>query len=786
MAKVFVDREYELERLAGFLERASGGSPTFVFISGEAGVGKADLVDHFYGLNEDKLVPFSHYANRDQRAVPYHAFNHFIERFAAMDERALGEEVAALLTKIGGLLSTKSSLVGDVAKEREVMFEAFSEFFQSVSRDRMISLFIENFQWCDEGSILLVQHLAQQLESCNLLFIATYRPEELEETSDTVHPITGLMATLMMEDKLNTFIVERFDIEGTGKMLSALLGIPEVPANFLEFVYEESQGSPMYVSELVEDMLQTGTLDVTRPHWAEEFDPEEVRTPGGMKDIISRRLDHIDRDLYDVLRTASVIGSTFAISDLAELTDRPVVELSASMSEAIEKQILYEVLDRAEESYAFDHSKIKDVLYESLDGTDRKALHMKIGAMYEERNRPLELAYSLAHHFTRAEDLARGYRYSRLSGDLALGAHSPTEAFKYYSGALKLITGTKLLKGMPEERVGLLVTIGEIAYIIGKWDKAVQTLEQAVLSAREVRHDELIAKSLIALSDIIRFKAVDNPRSLELYSEALEISEKAGSDGMIAKANRGMGYIHWREGEFDEAEEHYEITIKSAEKAGNKRLVGAANTELGNLMSSKGELEESVKRFATAIKILEEEKDMYELARAYNNLGDTYLQLHDWDKAIEIFDKCGEIAGEYGLKDFQGWALFNAAEALAKKGELEKALENCERAKIILTKLNDQVGLEGIEKNLGTIYRFKKDWDKAEEHFARSHQMTVEMGFPHPETEVLLEWGSMYLDKGDESRAKEVLEKAVEIALKIDAKEIAVKAKALMKDGGIS
>ena len=95
------------------------------------------------------------------------------------------------------------------------------------------------------------------------------------------------------------------------------------------------------------------------------------------------------------------------------------------------------------------------------------------------------------------------------------------------------------------------------------------------------------------------------------------------------------------------------------------------------------------------------------------------------------------------------------------------------------------MGLEGIEKNLGTIYRFKKDWEKSEEHFERAKQMTEEMGYPHPQAEVLLEWGSMYLDKGDKARAKEVLEKAVGIAVKIEAKEIEVKAKALMKDGGI-
>jgi predicted ATPase len=511
MAKVFVNRKFELERLDSSLNEASGGSPTFVFISGEAGVGKAELVDHFFDQRETALVPFSYGATRQQRTIPYHAFTGFLDRFSKMDERDLGDEASARLTKILGMLGSKTSLVGDVAKEREVLFDAFAQFFQSVSRERVIALHIDNFQWCDEGSILLVQHLAQNLEGCRLLFLVSYRPEELEETADTVHPITGLMATLMMQDRLNTVMVERFGRDRTGEMLAALLGIEEMPETFLDFIYGETEGSPMYITGLVGDMLESGIIDLSRPHWAEEFDPEEVRTPGGVKDIISRRLDHVDEELHDVLRVASVLDATFSIADLAALTECDSKELSRSMSEAVERQILFEVLDASEESYSFDHTKIRAVLYESLEPSRKKQLHGKMGGILEARNRPLELAYLLAHHFSEAGDLSRGYRYARLSGNLALGSHAPTEAYGYYNSALRLITDSELLKELPKERVELLILIGEVGYTIGKWDEAVKSLENAVISSRELGDDLLMVNSLIALGDIIRFKAVTIP-----------------------------------------------------------------------------------------------------------------------------------------------------------------------------------------------------------------------------------------------------------------------------------
>lgn len=781
---VFVDRKDELKRLDSYLADASEGNPTFIFISGEAGVGKAFLVEHFLNLNKENMAIFSYGATAEQRAVPYHAFAVFMERFSKMEDKDIGEIAAARLTKLRGMLGTEVSIVGDVAKEREVLFETFGQFFQSVSKERTIALFIDNLQWCDEGSILLIQHLAQQLEGCQLLLIATYRPEELDDTEETVHPITGLMATLMMQDRLNAFLLERFGEPETAQMLAAILG-SDAPDNFVSFIHEKTEGSPIYIVELVGSILEQGIIDTSKPHW-DEFDPESVRTPGGVKDIISRRLDHIDDDIHDILRIASVLGSFFSISDLCQFTECSESDLSKSMSEMIERKIVYEVLDSAKETYSFDHSKIRDVLYESLEPERKKELHRKIGEMLEARNRPLDFAYSMARHFYEAGDIMRGYRYTRLSGDLALGSHAPGEAYAHYMNALDLLQGSEFESELAKDRVELLTQIGDIGYRLGDWEKAISSLEEALSLARVLSDDRLIVNSLVALGDIIRFQASDNPRSLKIFGEALEIAEKAGFDDKIAEAHRGLGYVRWREGEFDKAARHYEVMIASAEKTGDRKMLGSAHVDMGNLFSSKGELSEAITQYEAAIKILEEEKSFFELARANNNIGDVFLQTKNWDKAIENFTKCGEIAEEVGLKDMMAWSLFNTAEALAKKGELDLALENCERAKIILIKMDDKVGLQGVEKNMAIIYRFMKDWDKAETHFEIAVKMAEELNYPHANAEVLIEEGQMFIDKGDKVKAKKSLDKAIAITKKIEAREMEARARKVMEDGGIT
>ncbi|MCK4266775.1 MAG: tetratricopeptide repeat protein, partial [Thermoplasmata archaeon] len=248
-----------------------------------------------------------------------------------------------------------------------------------------------------------------------------------------------------------------------------------------------------------------------------------------------------------------------------------------------------------------------------------------------------------------------------------------------------------------------------------------------------------------------------------------------------AVAHRGLGYVHWREGLFDKAIQHYKKCIVSAKKTGDKRILGEINIEMGNATSGKGDLSGAAEHYKEAIRLLEATEHYSELSRAYNNLGDISLQRQEWDEAIQYFQKCGKAAEKIGYKNMLAWALFNMAEAQAKKGELVPALEKTEKAVIMLRKLGDQNGLSGAEKNLGIIYRFMKDWDRSREHFEIAVRLQEEMNNPQPLAETYIEYGAMNVDKGDPDRARSLMQKAIDISVQIQAKEFEKRARKLMK-----
>ena len=174
--------------------------------------------------------------------------------------------------------------------------------------------------------------------------------------------------------------------------------------------------------------------------------------------------------------------------------------------------------------------------------------------------------------------------------------------------------------------------------------------------------------------------------------------------------------------------------------------------ELGNVYNQWGELEKSIEYYTKALVELEKLSDFSELARAYNNIGDSYLKMKKWDEAIENFDKCQEAAKKIGNQGHVAWANFNSAEALAYKGELEEAERRTDIALKICEAQDDKIGMNGVFKAKGIIFRIKKDWDKAVENINKSVVILEMLDIPYDLANTYFELGRTY-EEMEESMA---------------------------------
>jgi tetratricopeptide (TPR) repeat protein len=95
------------------------------------------------------------------------------------------------------------------------------------------------------------------------------------------------------------------------------------------------------------------------------------------------------------------------------------------------------------------------------------------------------------------------------------------------------------------------------------------------------------------------------------------------------------------------------------------------------------------------------------------------------------------------------WAMFNSAEALANIGELEKAENYCISALNICESQDDKIGMNGVFRCLGIIYRFKKQWNKAIENVNKSIVILEMLDIPFDLATTYYELGLVYREMGE-------------------------------------
>ena len=187
---------------------------------------------------------------------------------------------------------------------------------------------------------------------------------------------------------------------------------------------------------------------------------------------------------------------------------------------------------QGEQEYGFWHLLVRDVCYAQIPRSSRAARH-RAAAVWIERqagDRVDDLSDVLAYHYTQALELARAAgeeqdlpeleaaarRYLGLAGERALPI-DVASAEASFARALELTPS-----GHPE-RPGLLERWAQSAQQQGRLAELRAALEEALALYREQRAAVAAARTLTALSSVLR-KAGD-PHSRELIAEAVTLLE---------------------------------------------------------------------------------------------------------------------------------------------------------------------------------------------------------------------------------------------------------------------
>ena len=295
---------------------------------------------------------------------------------------------------------------------------------------------LEDLHWADRGTLDLLLHVARNLQGARLLIVGTYRDVEVDRS----HPLSGAVGGAEAGPGRSCACRLRgLTVDEVHRMYESLRG-NEVPWGQAEAVHRQTEGNPLFVQEVLRYLVEEGVV-------VREDGRYVARTPGegvpeGLRDVIGRRLSHLEEKTNTVLTIASVIGRDFRLDVLQKVAGLSEEDLYASLQEASERAIVEQVQSPGGVAFRFTHAMFRTLLYDEIFAPRRIRLHQQVGRALEEihARRLEEHASELAEHFTQSTetaDLEKAVRYGELAAQRAMAVYAYGEAVHHLEQALR-------------------------------------------------------------------------------------------------------------------------------------------------------------------------------------------------------------------------------------------------------------------------------------------------------------------------------------------------------------
>ena len=344
----FVGREEEMEELKRSLEEVIAGSGLFSLLAGEPGVGKTRLAEEL--AQHARSRGFRVFRGRcydTEGAPPYAPFVEILRDYiqsrpddVLVDD--LGDdapEIAKLVPELARLIPIQ----GDSAplppeQERYRLLEAVRCWLENLAHQRPVLLLIEDLEWADPASCLLLRHLPPSLVTAPILILGTCGAENLS----SLDHLSAAIAEFGRLQRYRHMTLRGLTTAALEQMLAGMGG-GEPPAELVEAIHEQTGGNPIFVTELINHLDAEGKLFGPDGRWRPPVPRDEWPIPESLHVVIRRRLSSLDEATRRVLTMAAAEGKDFSYDSLEAQADVPSEELLEGLDEGIRIGMIEEV-----------------------------------------------------------------------------------------------------------------------------------------------------------------------------------------------------------------------------------------------------------------------------------------------------------------------------------------------------------------------------------------------------------------------------------------------------------
>jgi DNA-binding CsgD family transcriptional regulator len=704
----FVGREDDLAALQGAFDRARGGDPAMVLVTGEAGIGKTRLVRQLFDVVDDStIIATGSCVPMDDGGLPYAPVVGILRSLVRQldPEAAAGptEALEALLPRLGATAeepppsdpnARRGGLADTLAKLR--LFDSITSCLTEVAAREPLIVLLEDLHWADSTSAELLHFLTRNLVAAGVLIIGTCRTDELSGD----HPLRGRLSEISRHEMVSHVDLEGLGREQTARLIEGIIGRPPEWA-LVDGVWSRSQGNPFFVEELTATRHSQALSD-------------------GLLDVVRSSVERLEPEAQQVLRIVAACGAGTDHRLVAQVSSLDAGDVDQVLGEVVDRHIL--VVDPEESTYAFRHALLREAVYASMLPNERERLHRRLAVALTddvtlEPTEPGRRSSELAQHWWAAREWGEAYEASVKSARAASLVRALPEAYDHLARALEAV------ERMPAEeapdRIPLLEEAAELAGLCGESVPAVQLASELVdLIDPEV--DPLHAARALTMLGRNTWGTGDAAAVLDAFERARDLLPSDPPTHELAMILAEVGGILMVTSRLVEGEQRCRESIEVARAIGARQVEGKALNTLGCCRSLLGFTEEGVGQLRESLAIAHELQNADDLNRAYGNLGGCLLDGDYLEEAAALVYESVEVAeGIWGMG--LEMAVSNSAEALIRLGRYDQAAG-------LLSNLGDRaLGCceSGPPMQRMALDLRRGDFDAADRHLVELEEMTA-------------------------------------------------------------
>lgn len=454
-----VGRQVESELLQNKIHELLQGKGAVVNVIGKAGIGKSRLIAETRQKELMKQIAlFEGRAVSNGQNLSFHPIIQIIKSWAGITEEdlpsaaveklqsnirriyneAFDEVFPFVATMMGYRLEGKAKerLEGIEGEALEnLILKNVRDLLARATQIRPVFIIVEDAHWCDISSVKLMESLFKLSRNRRILFVNVFRPGYKE----TGERISKFLEENLKENFLEIFI-ESLNKEESELLIRNLLHKASLPEEINNQIIERSVGNPFFIEEVLRSFIDDGLIGMKDDAFTLTDNIKLANIPESVDKVILSRIERLDENTKELLKTASVIGRNFYYKILEDAA-RNIEEIDHKLEYLKDVQLVNERKQKDEVEFLFKHALAQQATYDSIMEKTRKDLHLKIATSIEKvfETRINEFYGMLAHHYSKAGQQDKAEEYFIKAGEESMKSGASSEAVNFLKRALELI-----------------------------------------------------------------------------------------------------------------------------------------------------------------------------------------------------------------------------------------------------------------------------------------------------------------------------------------------------------